>query len=237
MNKLFASLALLLCLSAPAQALPIIADISSHEITIHTSFSGTRLMVFGARNDPGDIVIVVRGPEKNITVRRKERVAGMWINRQQEVFEQQPLFYRIASSRALSEVRQFRLFEPLDILLPLADETPQSSPFLHALRQQLSEDRLYGAEVSEVEFMGTTLFKAEFDFPDNMPRGTYTAEAYLFTDGRLSGMQAIPVEVYKIGTDAALYEAAQNHGFFYGLFSIFLAVSFGIGANKLFQRF
>ncbi len=218
----------------PAHAAPIIADISNHDITIHTSFSGANLMVFGARNDPGDIVIVIRGPERNIMVRKKERVMGMWVNRFEEEFLGQPTFYRIASSRALENVRQQRLFQPLAILPP---QEPTDNTFLTALRKQLIENRYYGGEVTPVEFMGSTLFKAEFTFPDNMPRGSYTAEAYLFTDGRLSGMQSTPIHVYKVGTDAALYDAAQHHGFFYGLFSILLAVGFGIGANRLFKRF
>ena len=217
-----------------AWALPILADISSHRVEIHSAFTGTQLLVFGARNDTGDIVVVVRGPEANATVRKKERVAGIWINRQQETIEAIPQFYRIASSKALDQVRQFRLFEALAILPPLQEQ--ESEDFHQALKAMLSEENLYSKQLGSIEFMGPTLFKAVFDFPDNMPRGNYTAEAYLFNDGALMGMHAIPVEVYKIGSDALMHETAHQYSLLYGLFAVLMALTVGSASSWLFKR-
>ncbi len=71
-------LALLATQSRAQQSL--VSDISSHRIGITSSFTGTELLLFGALGEAGDVVVVVRGPDQKVTVRRKERVAGIWIN-------------------------------------------------------------------------------------------------------------------------------------------------------------
>ena len=53
---------------------------SSHLIAISTGFVGTEVVLFGAIDGPGDVVAVVRGPRREITVRRKGKVAGIWVN-------------------------------------------------------------------------------------------------------------------------------------------------------------
>lgn len=223
-----------LCYALPAAAAPITADISSHKIEIFSGFTGTSLLLFGARNDPGDIVVIVRSPDRNITVRKKIRTGGIWINRGEEHFEHIPQFYAIASSKPLDQINQYELFRPLDILS--TDFNEETNDYKKALRRISTESGMYSASVGEVEFMGETLFKARFTFPDNMPRGTYTAEVYLFSDGQLAALQTIPIQVYKIGFDAFVYEAAQLHSFLYGLCAVAMAISLGWFASWLFQR-
>src|SRR5271155_5038835 len=90
---------LLLLLPLAASAKPLVADLSQYRIEIDSSFTGTRLLLFGSRNDIGDIVIVVRGPERKFTVRRKERIAGVWMNHRERHFDDVPAYYAIATSK------------------------------------------------------------------------------------------------------------------------------------------
>ena len=43
-------------------------------------------------------------PEKNIIVRRKDRVAGIWINTDAVEFSRVPSFYALASNRPVEEI-------------------------------------------------------------------------------------------------------------------------------------
>lgn len=222
-------------LALPAHASPILADISSRNIEIHSAFTGTELLLFGARNEPGDIVVLVRGPSSNMVVRKKERALGVWVNRHQVTFSDMPQFYSVASSRPLDQVRQYQLFDALAI----TSDIPAQGHDLHyrdALKRLLQSDGLYVVAQDGIEFMGETLFKASINFPDNMPRGTYTAEAYLFNDGQLIGMRSIPIEVFKTGFDAFLYDASQHSSLLYGLIAVLLASSIGWFTSWLFQR-
>ena len=82
-------LALLLLLAAPAAAQPrLVTDLSQSRIDISYRFAGAELLIFGAIQYPGGrtpdeppgIAVVLRGPADPLTVREKERVAGIWVN-------------------------------------------------------------------------------------------------------------------------------------------------------------
>jgi uncharacterized protein (TIGR02186 family) len=84
--------------------LPLIADISNHAIEIHASFSGTELLLYGARNTAGDLIILVRGPAADVRLRRKEKIAGMWMNVESRRFSALPLYYALASTAPVDTV-------------------------------------------------------------------------------------------------------------------------------------
>ena len=99
-------LALLLLLAAPAAAQPrLVTDLSQSRIDISYRFAGAELLIFGAIQypggrapaDPPGIAVVLRGPAEPITVREKERVAGIWINTQSTRFESSPGYYAVAT--------------------------------------------------------------------------------------------------------------------------------------------
>ena len=103
----FAMLLLLLPLLAlaagPARGAAVVADLSSHLIAINSGFTGDSVVLFGATDGPGDIIAVVRGPEREMTVWRKGKVAGIWVNVESMIFTNVPSFYAVAASRPLDE--------------------------------------------------------------------------------------------------------------------------------------
>src|SRR5215831_5962104 len=100
----FPLLALTLPWSAPTRAEPLAADLTSHLIAITTGFTGASVVLFGAIDGPGDVAVVVRGPDREMTVRRKSRIAGIWMNSQEVTFANVPSFYFVAASRPLEEI-------------------------------------------------------------------------------------------------------------------------------------
>src|SRR2546426_9410212 len=90
--------------TAPPRAEALAADLTSHLIAITTGFTGTSVVLFGATDGPGDVIVVVRGPEREITVRRKSRVAGIWVNTQEVTFANVPSFYAVAASRPVPDI-------------------------------------------------------------------------------------------------------------------------------------
>lgn len=232
------------CALAPASARanPIVADISTYRIAIDAGFSGIRLFIFGARNDAGDVVVLIRGPARDFVVRKKERVAGIWVNKRQLVFKRIPDFYALASAKPLENIHA----DLLKRLLGIGDRMLLTSPadphdkarfpeFSRAFLENQTRKRLY-PEPLMLSFMGETLFKTVIPFPDNIPKGNYTAEIYLIRGGELVGMQAMPIIVEKTGIDAAIYDIAHNYPLLYGLLAIAIALAAGWGANRLFDN-
>lgn len=238
MKKYLLMLLLGLVTPADSMAKPLVADLSQYRIAIDSSFTGTRLLLFGSRNDIGDIVIVVRGPERQFIVRRKERVAGVWMNHRERRFNDVPSYYALATSKPLSDMQDSGLFKRLRIGLKEAvmKNGVGDPTFAAALIAHAQDRHLYVAEPQKVSFMGESLFKMDVPFPDNIQGGDYAADVYLFNDGQLVSMQSIPIHVEKIGFDAWIYDLAHSHSVLYGIFAVLVAVSMGLGADSLMRR-
>ena len=63
----------------------LVSGISQDSIQITSNYTGSDIVVFGAIENQQsaagrDVVVVVRGPDADIVVRRRDRVAGVWIN-------------------------------------------------------------------------------------------------------------------------------------------------------------
>ncbi len=237
-------LVLRLCLwPGMAPATPLVADLSNYRIDVDSSFNGTRLFLFGARNDNGDIVVVIRGPHKNYMVRRKEEIAGVWVNRERMKFFNVPDFYAIATSKPLEEIAEHGIFDRMGIgeqhlLSPPSglNDPDKFDDFSQAFLDYQRTRRLYYTDAMGVSFMGETLFKTTIEFPDNIPPGNYTAEIFLVSDGDIIGMQSTPIKVVKTGLDAFLYNYAHTSPVLYGISAVLLALSAGWVAGRLFEK-
>lgn len=243
MNKILALLFLVsLILPSNAKAAPVVADLSNYRIAMDSSFNGTRLFLFGTRNDNGDIVVIIRGENKNYIIRKKEKVAGIWINRDRMKFYNVPNFYAVASSKPMEEIGQNSIFNKLGIgeknLINIQADNKQPeqiAEFRTAFLDHHHNNHLYYTNPENISFMGESLFKTVIEFSDNIPSGTYTAEIYLVNDSGIIGMQSIPISVIKSGLDAFIYNHAHNSPALYGLSAIALALAAGWIAGKLFE--
>lgn len=226
------------CPLSTALATPLVADLSNYRIDIDSGFNGTRIFLFGARNDNGDVVVVVRGPARDYIVRKKERIAGIWVNRERMKFFNVPDFYAVASSRSLEDMDSDQLLKRLGIgqgnLVPGYGN--HAGEFSEALLRHQLERRLYLPQPEKISFMGETLFKTVIEFPDDIPPGDYTAEIYLLSDNEVTGMQSTPVRVVKSGLDEFLSLYAHQHPALYGFAAVALALFVGWSASRVFEK-
>lgn len=232
---------LILLFPATVFSRPLIADLAVRQINIDHNFAGIEMLLFGARGDFGDIVVVLRGPEGRYIVRKKDRVAGLWVNRESAEFDHVPALYAVASTRPLSELENPELLKTLGIGIdnlhfPVSKGDNHPGEFQDALLRQQQRLRLYTAPIGKVSFWGETLFRTVLTFPKNTLKGTYTAEIYLFSGGQLAAMQSTPVTVRKIGFESFIYDAAHKRPLLYGLLAVSLALLAGWLASLIFQR-
>ena len=244
MKRVAALLLLLASVGAKAQDVPLVADLSNHLVAITTGFTGTDVLLFGATDGPGDIVVVVRGPARDEVVRRKGRFGPIWANAAEVTFRDVPSYYRVASSRPLEELAPANLLAGQQIGLETirtltADETPttQAGEFRKALVRIKNEQLLYDQSVGEIQLMSNRLFRTELHFPATVPTGTYTVSVYLFRDGQITSAEIVPLTISKIGVGADIYDFAHGRlAFLYGLIAIILAASAGWAAGAIFRR-
>ena len=232
----------LLCWGSAASAEGLVADLTSHLIAITTGFTGASVVLFGATDGPGDVIIAVRGPEREMTVRRKSRVAGIWVNAQQMTFANLPSFYAVAASRPMADILSpaAAAFYRLGIAnLKLAAATPAPSVVVDAFRTALErtqqEAGLFVDRMGKVDFLGERLFRTTITFPANVPTGTYLVEVFLVRDKDIVSGQTTPLVVSKVGVDASVFEFSTRQPGFYGAIAVLAAVVAGWLASLPFR--
>ena len=226
-----------------SRALPLVADLSDHLIAIDSGFTGTDVLLYGAIDKQGDIVVIVRGPTERVVVRRKDRVAGIWVNRDRMEFDGVPAFYALASSRPIDEIAPPALLALHQIgvntlrMTTLTDRpASEIQPFFDGLIRNRVRDGLYRAEPGRVSFVGGGLFRTTLHFPGNVPTGTYGAQVFLIRDGTVISAETTPLFVNKTGFEAEMNYFAHEQPAYYGVAAILLALVAGWIAAVVFRK-
>lgn len=238
-----ATMALAMAAARPVRADPVVADLSSHLIAITTGFTGTEVLVFGATDGEGDIAVVVRGPEREEIVRKKERMAGIWIHGASFRFRRVPSFYAVAVSKPFNELAPQQVLtrhqiglENLRLDAGGREADPNYKTFANSLVRLKQTDQLFPTRTEKVQFLGNQLFRANLAFPANVPVGTYQVEVFLLRNGEVAGAQTVPLVISKIGLGADIYMFAHRDAPIYGAIAILMALVAGSLAAFLFRK-
>lgn len=236
--------AFVILLAGPARAQPLVVDLSQHRVAITAGFAGAEVLAFGAVDEPGDVVVVVRGPLRPMVIHRKSRIVGIWVNTASMTFDQVPSFYVVASSRPLEEIASSTVLarnqiglDHLRIELPRAKASPNvASDWRAALIRNQQRLGLYPTEIGRIGFLGNRLFSTRIKFPANVPTGTYRATTYLLVDGRVESAQTTPLIINKAGLEAEVFDFAHEQSALYGVVAILVALMAGWLAHIAFRK-
>ncbi|MFL5268523.1 MAG: TIGR02186 family protein [Stellaceae bacterium] len=218
------------------------ADLTTHLIAITTGFTGASVVLFGATDGPGDVVVTVRGPERAMTIRRKHRVAGIWVNTWAVTFNNVPNFYAVAASHPIDEIMSpaaASLYRVGIANLKLEPAASTSPPVVEAFRKALERKQqqagLFVNRIGKVDFLGERLFRTTIAFPANVPTGSYLVEVFLVRNKDVVTGQTTPLVVSKVGLDAAVSEFSYRQPGFYGAIAVLTAMVAGWLASLPFR--
>ena len=227
--------------------------ISTDEIAISSDFRGADLTIFGAIEgyDPAllaqrkyDIVVALEGPKDNNTVRVKERIFGIWVNRRSMTFELVPESYSLSSTRDVETIAEPPVLNGVGVgiqhirLSPIGyvGDGSTISEFRNSFRRLKESGGFYQRDPGGVQFISASLFKATVKLPASVPNGTHVVRAHLFRDGVFVAEKALPLRVMKTGIEQMISSAAYNDSFAYGAFSVLLALLTGWLASVVFRK-
>lgn len=237
-------LGLLAALAAwQARSQSLIVDLSDYAVEITTGFAGTDVMLFGAVEGGSDILVVVRGPEGPVTLRRKGQVAVIWMNVASMTFDQVPSFYAYAASRPVEEMLGEALLRRLEIGIDNIEVNPRGiasqnimEEWRNALMRRMVEQELYTLDAGDVTVRADQLFRTRIIFPSTVPTGVYRATVYQIRDGQVIKAQTTPLRVRKAGIEAQLFNFAHEQAGLYGLVAVVLALGAGWLSHMAFRR-
>jgi uncharacterized protein (TIGR02186 family) len=252
--SVFIFLTLIFPASNTAVAQQLVTDLSDPLIKVESTFTGAKILLFGAveadniflRSLAKDVVVVLRGPGEDITARRKEKVAGIWMNYGSQTFKGIPSYYAVASTRNLKAIASPEVLQRYQIgfenlkFLPgknknLSDKA-DIEKFKKAVIKLKKKDELFVQSPGGVRFLGNTLFRASIELPANVTVGSYSADVYLFRDGKLVHVQNSPLYITKSGFERFIFNMAQRRPTTYGIVAVIIALFFGWLAAVVFRK-
>jgi len=244
------TLFLCLFLAAPAQAEEVVAGLSQNRIAITANFDGSEILIFGAvkREDPIptteqlEVIVAVVGPSEPITVRRKDRRLGIWVNTDAVEVDAAPSFYAVATTGPLVDI--LRDTEDLrhHVSIPRAIRSvgaPQTisdaEAFTDALIRIRTKNGLYQQLENQVKLSEDTLFRTSIALPANLTEGAYKTRILLTRNGSVIDAYETVIDVQKVGLERWIYNLAHERPLIYGIFSLFIAIVAGWSASAVFR--
>jgi uncharacterized protein (TIGR02186 family) len=228
-------------LARPAAAQALVVDLTDHQIAITTGFQGAHIVLFGATDGgSGDIVVVVRGPTREVTVRHKSRIAGIWLNTESVTFGDAPGYYAVFGTRPVEQILPYdqRKLEGIGIdaldIVPLDQvEADEAATYRGAFVHDMQRRNLYGMQAGQVSFLGGRLFRATLVLPASVPVGSYQVEALLVRGGVIVAAETTSLVVFKAGLEAEINDYANEHALLYGIFAVIASAMVGWGATLI----
>lgn len=239
-----------LFLALPVAAEEVVLGKSRDEIDITATFDGADILLFGAiKREVGPlldgrlgVIVTVAGPDLPVTVRRKDKRLGIWVNNAAVDIDIAPTFYAVATNAPLSEI----LDDSEDVntrisinraIRSVGPAAGGSGPFIDSLIRIREANRLYQTLEGSVNVTQDTLFQTVINLPANLTEGKYKTEIYLTRNGKIVDLYSTYIPVKKVGLERWLYNLAHENAVLYGLMSLAIAIAAGWGASAIFSMF
>ena len=177
----------------------------------------------------------------NITIRKKKKIFGIWVNSNPNKISDSPSFYSLLFTEkpenilSDSELTKSSIGKRKFFKSNIQD--PSYTDAINAKIRIRSEEGSYIFDNDPITLKDETLFSTKVSLPSNLIEGDYKIKIYLVQDKKLINLSTDIIEVRRVGLERWLHKIAHEQSLFYGMFSIFLALFFGWGASTLFRRF
>jgi uncharacterized protein (TIGR02186 family) len=230
----------------------VVLGLSQNRIAITADFDGSEILIFGAIkrdtpapvDDPLGVVIAIEGPSLPLTVRRKEKKWGIWVNVDSLEIDAAPAFYAVATSGPFNSVMNQTEDLRHHVSIPRAIRSVGAPPdikdveaFTQAVIRIRQKNRLYQVLESAVDVQQETLFRTSIALPSNLTEGTYKTRIFLTRKGKVVSHFDTAIDVQKVGLEKFLFNLSREKPLIYGLMSLAIAIIAGWGASAFFQLF
>ena len=242
---------LFLISTSSALAESVVIGMDKEKVAITAKFDGSQILLFGAvkRDKPapiGDIQIIVSiaGPSEPISVHKKSKVFGIWMNTDTVEVDSAPSFYAVATSTDFSSTindtddLRYKVSIPRAIRSVSASlDVLDTASFSDAVIRIRSEKGLYQLLENTVDIDEQTLFRTSIHMPGDISDGDYTARILLTRNGNVIDEFSTIIDVRKVGLERFLFNLSRENPLLYGLMSIAIAIFAGWAASLLFRIF
>ena len=250
LRTLLAAVACVLLPVAATAKEEVVLGLSQNRVAITANFDGSEILVFGAvkredtipEGDPLQVVVTVSGPSDPITVRRKEKRFGIWVNTDSVTIDGAPSFYAVATSAPLREA--INIDEDIANRISINNainsigarfQKSDAAKFATAIARIRTDNGLYSLQEGAVEITEQTLFKTSIAMPANLTEGDFQTRVFLTRGGEVVANYTTSIDVRKVGLERWLFNLSRQQPLIYGLLSLAIAIIAGWGASAFFR--
>lgn len=188
------------------------------------------------------MVVVVEGPHVPVTVRKKDKRFGIWVNTDALEIASAPSFYAVSTSttldKSISVLEDLRHLVSVSRAIQISDSpftNVNPTEFTEALIRIREKDGTYRLLEGNVDLREDTLFDTRIALPSNLTEGEYRTRILLTRGGYVAASYETVISVQKVGLERWIYNLAHNQPLLYGLLSLFIAIIAGWGASTVFR--
>jgi uncharacterized protein (TIGR02186 family) len=179
-----------------------------------------------------------------LTVRRKEKKLGIWVNTDSVEVDSAPSFYAVATSSLLREALNDTEDLRYKISVPRAIRSvgapmnvANAASFTEAVIRIRRESNLYQLLENTVKVDAQTLFQTSVQMPAALTEGSYITRIYITRGGNVISSYETAIDVRKVGLERWLYTLSRENALLYGLMSLAIAIAAGWSASAVFRMF
>ena len=223
----------------------IVADLSQENVKISTDFQGAKILLFGAYDGEkgDDIIVIVTGPKGLVTVQKKEKIFGVWVNTKKVNYINAPKYLSISSNRKIEEILNKKTqkiseigLNNFNIRIQPGIKVENEGNWRQALTRNMLKSNLWSINENSVTLNKDSLFRSYLELPSNVITGQFKVKILHYRNSKLVSQQINSIKVSKSGISAEIYDIAQNFSTLYGIFAVLLAVLVGWGSNLIFRK-
>lgn len=223
----------------------IVADLSQENVKISTDFQGAKILLFGAYDGKkgDDIIVIVTGPKGLVTVQKKEKILGVWVNTRKVNYINTPKYLSISSNRRIDDILNKKTqkiseigLNNLNIRMQPGIKVENEKQWRQALTRNMLKSNLWSVNENSVSLNKDALFRSLLELPSNVITGQFEVKILHYRNSKLVSQQINSINVSKSGISAEIYDIAQNYSTLYGIFAVLLAVLVGWGSNLIFRK-
>ncbi len=217
-------------------------------IAVGALFNGTQLTVSGKVGIENDVVVLVRGKQEALTLKKKGKALGLlWMNLGDVHFKKVPTLYLLYSSETKMDSTASNpktleklgigfeyLKKEMEIEAPQADRDRLANEFLKLKQKQ----GLYAFHPGKISFDQKNdtekSFTAGVWIPPRIPFGEYQINVMEMNNGHIIDTAHHELKVKEEGIPLMLSSLAFNHSLLYGFFAVLVAVVAGLAMDFFF---
>lgn len=214
-------------------------------IDVGTFYRGAKIHVSANVPNCDGAVIILQAGHENVTLNRKGRVAGIWLNVAQVEVSNVPNVYILAASDKLENIcspevqKQLGLgVEYLRGQMKFTCEKPLSGTEFDEFLKLKTSGGTYNVDINiklKDSGPGRQEVSAILPVPATVPPGTYNVLLYCFVDGKPVQRGTAELTIRRVGLAHLMADMAYNKSALYGVMAIVVAMLVGIGMGIVFN--